>query len=199
VAKQKEIEIKWRTPTLKRRVFKNAIEEYFTDILRKKFRFKNSKGDDVYYCNRGGVLRHRYSGDCHELTTKGRLSFDSIKIRREINLKLAKGVDPFDVACAMKMVKFKSTTSIYKDCDIYFIDENGAEVQIVWYKTKHSGTRGPWKRFIEVEIAGASQRKSVRMLNRWAAIVEEMFGLSPEDRSKLSLFEIYSGRRYQHA
>lgn len=195
MAQQKEIEIKWRTPGLSRQVFKRAIEHYFSDVLHTKFRFKNGRGDDVYY-RHGGVLRHRVSSDCHELTAKGRVSFDSIKVRHEINLKLDESVNPFDVACLLKMLKFKPAVSIYKDCDIYFADIDGAEVQVVWYKVRRSESSGPWRRFVEVEIANVAESRSIKILDQWAAIVEKMFDLTPMDRSDLSLYEIYSGKRY---
>jgi adenylate cyclase class IV len=158
-----------------------------------EYDFVRCAGPDFYYSNKDGFCaRHRSGGDTNELTVKRRIGDTAITVRRETNLKLDRTVTALDVMQFFKDLGFGTDVRIHKDCDIYFIRDGRAEVDIVWYKVTSNGRT---RQFIEVEVGGLSKQDSLRVLNRWASHVEKMFKL--KNKSDLSLYEIYSGRRYR--
>lgn len=195
MAKHKEIEIKWNIPGVSRKIFNDRLGKYLAEA-KIAYKVVRAKGDDIYYrIGDNNPLRHRFSGGVHELTAKGRLSMDSITVRVEKNLAFKDEVDPLDVHLTLKLVGFKVDVQIYKDCDIYNVDDNGREVQIVWYKaTKDHKT---WRYFLEIEIPNLNQRESMRLLKKWRDPIENMFGITQVDVEMNSLYEVYSGRKYK--
>lgn len=195
MALHKEIEIKWNATGVSRKSFNRDLKEYL-----KTQGFKRTiirvKGDDVYYrIGDNNPIRHRHGGGTHELTVKGRLSVDSITVRFEKNLKFAPEVQPLDVHLALKTAGFEVDCPIFKDCDIYYIDDNGREVQVVWYKCTKD--RGQWRYFIEIEIPNLPQKKSLQLLAKWQDHLGDVFGLTDQDIERQSLYEIFSGRQYK--
>lgn len=133
----------------------------------------------------------------NELTIKARLSEKSTTRRREINLKLAKETSPIMVQDFMKELGLGKVLPIFKDCDIYFITENGITVDVVWYLVKVDGFID--RVFIEVEVHDAPVAASIAILKRWKRFLKDTFGVTDSDIVNESLYEIYSGKRYNMA
>lgn len=114
-----------------------------------------------------------------------------------MNVKLSLKQPSDDVLELMPMLGFKKEFTITKDCDIYFISGAVAHVSIVWYIVHKDGAKD--QVFIEVEVEGLSHNKSLKVLNTWVEQIQSMFNLKKKDFSNDSLYEIYSGKRYQNA
>lgn len=196
MAKFKEIEVKWKADKVLRNQFNRLIRFYLKNNGY-IYKFINAIGPDTYYVNKHGqTVRHRISKDVHELTSKLRLDKNSITSRKEVNVKLAHNQSTEEVAELLSMVGLQKQFHIVKDCDIYFISGSRAHVSIVWYKVTSSNNPKP-KTFIEVEVEGLSQQKSLKVLGTWVERLSKMFELNSRDISKKSLYEIYSGKRYK--
>ena len=190
MAKFKEIEIKWDATNVDRTAFNKAVRRY---AKGKKTRFISVAGFDYYHESpEGYVARHRHGSTTNELTVKARVSKKSTTIRREINLKLAKETSPIQVQELMTELGFRNCLPIFKDCDIYFIQDGKYTVDIVWYKV--SCQDKPPKNFIEVEVHEAPVKESLKILEKWTKFVES---LGAGAVMPLSLWEIYSGRQYR--
>jgi adenylate cyclase class IV len=197
MAKMKEIESKWDALKLDRVFFNNKISQYFhKSKIRHTFLY--AAGFDYYYesCN-GYVARHRHGADVNELTVKARLSDQSIKVRKEGNLHLAQNTPVTEVKESLELMGFNLSFSIYKDCDIYFIEEEGAEISIVWYAVDRPKSKMKRRYFFEIEVQNAPEKKSLKLLKKWTKIAYSLFHLSDEDLIHDSLYEIYSGKRYK--
>ena len=195
MARHKEIETKWNAESVKKEDFAKNMRKYLKD---NSYSFTDLQvgGYDYYYRSKGGyVLRHRTGADSNELTVKARIKSNSIKIRKEVNVKISEEATPLDVSAMFKLLGFKQEFAIYKSCDILFVKDKNAEVSIVWYKVTKSGDR--LRTFMEVEVDWVPQKESVRILNKWTKIVEHLFKLGPEHVSPDSLYEIFSGKRYR--
>ncbi len=197
MAKFKEIEIKWYASGVKRSDFNQKIVAY-AKAKKQKFRLVQVAAFDYYHSSKDGhVARHRSGGNTNELTVKSRVSNKTTTVRREINLKLAKETSPIEVKEAMEEWGFTKTLPIYKDCDIYFIKDGKYVVDVVWYKVSSPHLKGPDKHFIEVEVHEAPEKTSLRILNNWKKFLYSTFNITDKDVVNLSLYEIYSGKRYR--
>lgn len=199
MAKLKEIEVKWNAEKIARGEF-NANLTKFLKSKKLKYEIKRAEGFDYYYSSKSSdVVRHRVSVDTNEITIKARLSKKSTKIRIEKDLELSKKSSVVDVIEFLGLLGIKKEFQIYKDCDIYFIQDGRAEISIVWYKVnKPNGS--PIKKdriFTEVEIHNVGERESVKALAKWIKVINGMFGLTNNDLINESLYEIYSGKRYK--
>lgn len=197
MAKFKEIEVKWRADGVERQDFNDKLKEY---LVTKKYlyEFLRVAGPDTYYSNDNGhTLRHRYGKNTNELTAKMRLYKNSIKTRKEVNVKLHPKQSLEDVFELCSMLGFVKDVTITKDCDIYFISGSRAHVSIVWYKVSVANQEP--RTFIEVEVEGLSHKKSLGVLKLWSKRLESMYGLRKRDISDKSLYEIYTGKRYHNA
>jgi adenylate cyclase class IV len=200
VAKNEEIEIKWSgystelDKPVERSDFNKAIRKY---VRGKKFRKLTVAGFDYYYKSNRGVPRHRHGSTTNELTIKARLSKKSTTRRREINLKLAKETSPIQVQDFMRELGITKILPIHKDCDIYFIQEGRYIVDVVWYRVTVDGA--PTRDFLEVEVHEAPVADSLKILGRWKKWMYDEFGITNKDIENESLYEIYSGKRYNMA
>lgn len=144
------------------------------------------------------VIRHRVSEDCNELTTKARLlGQDGIKIRYEYNIALnpnkntQKKLDDW-----LKLNNYKKDVTLIKDCDIFFVDyPDGAKVHTVWYEVYCKGHED--QVFVEVEVEGATEERSLELLERWANLLRHHLKLTNDLVSPNSLYEIYTGNTYK--
>ena len=195
MAKGKEIETKWNADAVRRGVFLDKIKDHIkTSKLKHDYLF--AAGYDYYYENQEGrAPRHRIGGTTNEITCKARMNDDSIEVRKEVNLALAPEVSPHDVAAFMELIGFKRVLPLYKTCDIFFIEDGGGSVDIVWYKITKS--KIPPKIFVEVEVGGLPTNKSRKLLAKWKGIMKDLYGLTDDEISPDSLYEIYSGKKYR--
>jgi adenylate cyclase class IV len=197
MAKFKEIEIKWDASSVKRSLFNKAVAD-FCKQKKLKNKLVQVAAFDYYHSSKDGhVARHRSGAGTNELTVKSRISKNSTTIRREINLKLAKETSPIEVQEAMEEWGFTDNLPIFKDCDIYFINDGKYVVDIVWYKVSSPRVVGPDKIFIEVEVHNAPEKSSMRILNNWKKFLYANFEITDKNIINESLYEIYSGKRYR--
>lgn len=195
MAKLKEIEIKWDATAVNRFEYNRKILA-FLNVKKLKREFLKVAGFDYYYTSKNGdVVRHRVSKNTNELTIKARLDNKSTTVRTEINMQLSKQCSLVDVTEFFGLVGIKRDFEIYKDCDIWFIQDGQAEVSIVWYKVSKPKMRD--RIFMEVEVHNVGERDSMRILKRWTKVLHDLFGLSDKDVLQDSLYEIYSGKRYK--
>lgn len=194
----KEIESKWDAEALSRTFFNEKIISYFNKS-KVKYSYLHAAGFDYYYETKDGyVARHRHGVDVNELTVKARLSEKSIKVRKEGNLHLAQNTPVTEVKESLELMGFDLSFSIYKDCDIYFIEENGAEISIVWYAVDRPKSKMKRRYFFEIEVQKTSQKQSLKLLHKWTKISYQLFSLSNTDLIHDSLYEIYTGKRYKN-
>lgn len=201
MGKHEEIEIKWNafSTELKRPVERTAFNAAIKKYVRgKKYRKVVVAGFDYYYTSpEGDAPRHRHGAITNELTIKARLSKKSTTIRREINVKLAKETSPIEVQAFMTEIGFDKCLPIHKDCDIYFIEEFGVIVDVVWYRVT-CGTHQV-RDFLEVEVHESTKKKSMEVLGKWKSWLHREFGVTDKDIVNQSLYEIYSGKTYKMA
>jgi adenylate cyclase class IV len=193
VAKDKEIEIKWDGTRVERRAFNKAIRVY---AKGKKFTKVPAAGFDYYYTSADGyVLRHRHGAGSNELTVKARVSKRSTTVRKETNVKITKASSPIQIQEFCTELGFGKCLPVFKDCDIYFIQDGKYLVDVVWYRVTCMDAAP--RLFLEVEVHGAPEAASLSVLRRWKAFMFKNFGLTDKDVIHESLYEIYSGNRYR--
>lgn len=200
MADLKEIEIKWDAKELVRSTFKSRMDDFLSKNLYKNEQ-KSAQGFDYYYeSETGRVARHRHGTDINEITVKARLSSKSTTVRHEANVKLAIDMPVTEVECALSLMGFNYSFSIYKDCDIYFIHDGKAEVSIVWYviTVPQSKYKAPPRTFFEIEVHNVPERESLKILKKWKKMVaENLLSLSEKMIIPESLYEIYTGKKYR--
>ena len=193
MAKDKEIEIKWDGSKVERPGFNKAVRKY---AKGKKYKLVKAAGFDYYHTSREGyVIRHRHGEGTNELTVKARVSKQSTTVRKETNIKIAKACSPLSVQEFAKELGFGTTLPVYKDCDIYFIQDGKYVVDVVWYRVTCQDAEP--RIFLEVEVQQAPEQASLAILNRWKKFMLKNFGLTDADVIHESLYEIYSGNRYR--
>lgn len=156
---------------------------------------------DVYYTQGDNVLRHRWLGGAGELTVKQRKSKDSTWNRLEINLHFANDTTLDDVTKFLLASGWKKCLSLIKEAHIFFFELVGKpKVSVVTYDVgrKKEGVDGLVEnyRFIEVEIENGniSTQEAKAYLDEWRREITKWFKIKPP--LNLSLFEIYTGKRY---
>ena len=194
MAKFKEIEVKWIADFIKRDDFNRKLRKFLAS-KEYLYRFVRVEGPDTYFSDElGRTIRHRISKNTHELTSKMRIYKNSIKARKEVNVRLALDQPVEDVFELLGMVGLKKVLAISKDCDIYFISGSTAHVSIVWYTVYEKKSKN--KVFVEVEVEGLSHRRSLKVLRMWMDRLKDMYGLTDKQVSDESLYELYTGKRY---
>lgn len=200
MANLKEIEIKWDARNLDRSEFNKKMRLFLVNSHFEN-KFKHAYGFDYYYeSETGRVARHRSGIDINELTVKARTSNKSTTIRHEANIKLSKDMPVTEIECALGLMGFKHSFSIYKDCDIYFIEDGKAEISIVWYTITmpQSKYKVPERTFFEIEVHNIGEKESLKLLKKWEKMVaESLLGLNKSSIIPESLYEIYTGKKYR--
>jgi adenylate cyclase class IV len=193
MAKDKEIEIKWNATKITRHAFNRAITSY---CKGKRSRFVHAEGFDYYHTNSlGYVIRHRHGACTNELTVKARVSGTSTTVRKETNVTIAKSSSPIQIQEFATELGFRKVLPIYKDCDIYYVEEGKYLVDVVWYRVTCANITP--RLFMEVEVHDAPEATSLKILNKWKTFMTTNFGLTDKDIIHNSLYEIYSGNRYR--
>ena len=95
------------------------------------------------------------------------------------------------------IVRLTVQNNDFKDCDIYFIQDGKYIVDVVWYRVKVDGFSD--RDFLEVEVHEAPVGSSIATLNRWKKWLKTEFGITDTDIVNDSLYEIYSGKKYNMA
>ena len=143
------------------------------------------------------VIRNRVSEDRNELTAKARLGDRHITVRQEENVLLDKQkAKQKDIDNLISLIGMKRSVTIKKDCDIYNIEmDNGAKVDVVWYKTMVKGFDD--QVFIEVEVEGIPENEALEVLTQWKNQLRYHLKLTDDLISNESLYEIFTGKTYK--
>lgn len=168
-------------------------------------RYQAEAVPDIYYAQGPSVIRHRWlPGGAGELTVKQRKSRTSISNRVEIDLRFADGFTVNDVTAFLQHTGWKKEFTLFKDeVHMFWFDlSGGGQVNVSLYTVERlnerSGKCVDTKTFLEIEVEKGSKytvNSSLAILDDWRVKVQKAFNL--KDPMTLSLWEIYSGRRYQ--
>lgn len=161
-------------------------------------------GPDRYYESGSNVVRHREDrkDGRHELTVKRRKSDGSTRDRLEIDLHFGKKTKPKDVDAFLKATGFTHVFTLVKEAHIFWVRlTDNITVTYVIYDVWREGKDGEkldTKRFIEVEAEKGSEvtaETAKRHLRTLVKGLQAQFNLA--EPLNESLYEIYSGKRYQ--
>jgi predicted adenylyl cyclase CyaB len=144
--------------------------------------YKNLEIPDSFY-------RHRVGSDFNQLTFKKKLNDKNNFIRVEHNIDLKKNTKVETIAAYCSELGYKSTSSIFKTCTIYYYDKYSLVYYVCYDKDmKELG------RFIEIEMdedyAWGNEGEA------WLELTQieqecKALGLSAQARIKRSLYELF--------
>ncbi len=157
---------------------------------------------DVYYVQGKNVVRHRWSEGAGELTCKQRKSASQITDRVEVDLSFGDKISTADVTAFLQTSGWKRLFTLLKDrCQTFYWEEDGIKVCVALYGVErlneHTQKCEGLRHFLEVEVlkgSNCTDEYAREVLSDWGTHLIEEFGL--EKPLNLSLFEIYSKRRY---
>jgi len=165
-------------------------------------RYECVTGPDTYYRQGENVTRHRQklNSKTHELTVKRRKSNKSTRDREEIDLHFPEKTTVEDVQAFLGATGFEKEFKLVKTAHIFWLPWNGVELSIVIYDVwrDEEGKKESCRRFIEVEAEKGSEATVVaakKSVNEWVDIFRSNYRLG--EPLNESLYEIYSGKRYQ--
>lgn len=193
VNKFRELEIKMAVPN-------GVTAKDFISWIAKEAnvkRYVRVTGQDVYWEKNGTVVRHRLFGSSGaELTVKNRKSGSSTVDRVEVDLHLANQTKPEDVATFLSLLEYRPNVIITKTSHIFLVRENECDITVVFYEVTDDTGKAPVRAYVEVEIekdADILISSATKILKKWQRTLNAMkFELISD-----SLYEIYSGKRYQ--
>lgn len=154
---------------------------------------------DVYYEAGANVVRHRINPSRHELTVKRRTSTGSTRDREEIDLHFAKKTQPEDTAAFLRAVGFKEAFTLVKEAHIFWVRLSPQlQATFVIYDVWRAEEPTKKRRFVEIEAEKGSPctpETGKRHVRAWVKKLQDRFDLG--EPLNESLYEIYSGKRYQ--
>ena len=157
---------------------------------------------DAYWEQGQNVVRHRDNTDgTHELTVKRRKSGTSIRDRLEVDLHFAPGTRVADAEAWLTQAGFSKAFTLAKTAHIFWFRQKRHRVTVVIYdvwRVAEDGKQADRRRFIEVEAekgSDVSVEAAKRHLRAWVGMIDCEFDVG--EASNESLWELYSGRRYQ--
>lgn len=176
--------------------------------------YERISGPDAYYECGDAVVRHRQDrrDGRHELTVKRRKSAKSTRDREEIDLHFGKKTKPEDVDAFLRAISFKHAFTLVKDAHIFWLTSDGVPLTLVIYEVGRQlndlavEMKGgelvaklvDVRHFIEVEAEKGypgSKARAKQVVENWVSMLRSTFGLG--EPLNESLYEIYSGKRYQ--
>lgn len=180
----KEIEFKYDANTVEMSKFEELIA--LLPAFRKKMTV--SSYDDYFTDPVGNFIRYRYTDGRGELTIKRKLSEKNNNERIEVNVPTA-GDNLQTITAFVDLLNYKHNFGIYKTCKIYWIDK----VVLVYYVVYDKELR-ELRRFIEVEadeeLQWVSEQEAWDEISKYEKLMEPL-GITPKNRLKKSLFEIF--------
>lgn len=181
-----EIEVKYRADNVDRLKFKEIARV----LVPKDFIYIESS--DVYYTKSDTeFLRYRMSAENSkdkraELAFKKKHSDNNNIVRTEVNLRIDLNKrEVVDAFC--EGLGYKKNFSIFKICDIYRFDD----AVLVYYSVRDED--GKYASFMEIEVIEGlpkSQEEAWEIIRKYEKIIEPL-GITPQNRLKKSLFEMY--------
>jgi hypothetical protein len=196
--------------------------EQFAGFMNKGVyhRYEVVSGPDTYYERDDAVVRHRIDRESgrHELTVKRRKSEKSTRDREEIDLHFGKKTAPKDVDAFLKAVGFVPVFVLVKVAYIYHVVDDMVPLTIVYYHVWKQDTTeytlpppgivftppDDARTFIEVEAekGSAARKKDAKALvEGWVRDIRDHMlvehNITIGEALNDSLYELYSGKRYQ--
>ena len=195
ISEHNEIEAKMAAEGVAFDVFKRYIMETY-----EVERYEVVAGTpDVYYESGANVVRHRINPGRHELTVKRRTSTGSTRDRLEVDLHFGKKTNPEDVGAFLRAVSFEEAFTICKEAHIFWARLSPQlQATFVIYDVWRAEEPGKRRRFIEVEAEKGSPctpETAKRHVRRCVSNLQGRFKLAEPLND--SLYELYSGKRYQ--
>lgn len=181
--KFKEIETKYDAGEISMQKFVDLVE-----TLKPSKKMMVSSYDDYFTNTNGDFVRYRYTDDRGELTIKKKTNPNNNLERLEINVPTA-GDNLKTIEAFMDQLGYKYNFGIYKTCKIYWVDN----VVLVYYVVYDKELKEK-RRFIEVEADEdydwESEQAAWDHVQKYEKFFEP-FGISPKNRLRKSLFEIF--------
>lgn len=179
----KEIELKYAADDIKFEDFMSIINQ-----LPVKKKMMVSSFDDYFTNNDGDFIRYRYTDGHGELTIKRKLNKNNNNERVEVNVPTS-GDNVPTIEAFVNLLGYKHEFGIYKTCKIFWLDK----VDLVYYVVYDKEFK-ELRRFIEIEALEDVEWESEEHV--WAEITKyekmlELIGITPRNRLKKSLFEIF--------
>ena len=144
---------------------------------------------DDYFVNKDNCfIRYRYTDDRGELTIKKKTVDKNNNERIEVNVP-TKGDNLATIQAFAELLGYSYNFGIYKTCKIAFLDK----IVLVYYVVYDKGMNEK-RRFIEVEANEEYEWESEQQA--WDEVVKyekllEPLGITPQNRLKKSLFEMF--------
>jgi len=178
-----EIETKYDADNIKMEDFLKIIESL---PVRKKLLV--SSYDEYYTNEEGDFVRYRHRSERGELTIKRKLNSTNNNERVEVNLP-TQGDNVETVTRFLQLLKYAPNFSIYKTCNIFWTDK----VDLVYYVVYDKELKEK-RRFIEIEadeeLEWGSEQEAWDEILKYEKMLEPL-GITPKNRLKKSLFEIF--------
>lgn len=154
---------------------------------------------DVYYESGLNVVRHRINPGRHELTVKRRTSTGSTRDRLEVDLHFGKKTEPDDVGAFLRATGYAEAFTLVKEAHIFWVKLSPQlQATFVIYDVWKAEEPNKKRRFIEIEAEKGSPctpETGKRHVRTWVKNLQATFNLG--EPLNESLYEIYSGKRYQ--
>lgn len=188
-----EIEIKYNADDVDRMKFKELAKSLNPTS------FVYAESSDIYYVREEDeFLRYRMPmendlGEAKsaraELTFKKKHTEKNNVVRTEVNLRVDQN-DPTLVNAFCEGLGYKKNFSIHKCCDIYFYED----ADLVYYSVKDED--GKYRHFLEIEAnedLHLTPEQAREILQKYEKLLLPL-GIVPQNRKRLSLFEMYVKR-----
>ena len=179
----KEIEYKYDAADVTMVQFVELME---TQSIKKKMMV--SSYDDYFVDSVGNFIRYRHHDGRGELTIKRKLNVNNNNERLEVNVPTI-GDNLKTITAFVDLLGYKPNFGIYKTCKIYWIDK----VVLVYYVVYDKDLK-ELRRFVEVEadedLSWETEQQAWDEIAKYEKLLEPL-GITPKNRLKKSLFEIF--------
>jgi adenylate cyclase class IV len=144
------------------------------------------------------IIRLRHSPNLYQMTVKRRTQANSTQVREEADIDFLRRVPVAEVEAFLTLAGYSKDFTLMKKCHIFWVKTPlGVAVVVVYDITRTDKPKDRPRRFVEVEAEkGQTLEASKRILEHWSKVLGRRFGLTDDKRNHLSLYEVYSGRRY---
>lgn len=180
----KEIEFKYDAGTISMERFVELVESKYA--VKKKMMV--SSYDDYFTDTNGNFIRYRHHDNRGELTIKRKTSEKNNNERIEVNVPTA-GDNLKTITAFVDLLQYKHNFGIYKTCKIYWVDK----VVLVYYVVYDKELK-ELRRFIEIEadedLTWDTEQQAWDEITAYEKHLEPL-GITPKNRLKKSLFEIF--------
>jgi len=181
--KFKEVETKYDAAEIQLQAFTDLVEP-----MKPSKWMMVSSYDDYFTRPNGEFIRYRYTDDRGELTIKQKTNDKNNNERVEVNLP-TKGDNLKTVEKFCTLAGYEYNFGIYKTCKIAWVDK----VVVVWYIVYDKDMK-ELRRFIEIEanedLEWESEEAAWNEVVRYEKLFEPL-GITPKNRLKKSLFELF--------